>query len=161
MQTKNTALTKAILEDHREMTRRIAGLLDALKRDDCKTAFQLAEELDRVAGPHIEFEEETFYPLLIEVRGREFVERLYHEHGEGRKAIEALLALKKAGEPLGTVRCKELLQEVQTALDHAGTCGTLLSHVSALDESRQAKLLEKLQEARQRRHHWTELVPRD
>lgn len=161
METKNSPLTQAFLEDHREMTRRIAGLLDALKQDDCETAFQLAEELDRVAGPHLEFEEEAFYPLLIEARGREFVERLYHEHAEGRKAIEALLALKKTGEPLGTAQREEVLQGVQTALDHAGTCGTLLSHVSVLDDVRQAELLEKLQEARQRRHRWTELAPRD
>ena len=99
MATKSSPLTKAFLDDHREMTRRIAGLLDALKRGDAPAAFQFADELDRVAGPHIEFEEAVFYPLLVEARGREFVGRLYREHGEGRHAVKYRLKIRVIERP--------------------------------------------------------------
>jgi hemerythrin-like domain-containing protein len=155
--TKSSPLTKAFLDDHREMTRRIAGLLDALKRGDAPAAFQFADELDRVAGPHIEFEEAVFYPLLVEARGREFVGRLYREHGEGRHAVKTLLERKKAGQAIDPRDREELIREVETAMDHAGTCGTLLSHVATLDDERQAELLEELEKFRKQHHRWSEL----
>ena len=42
VQAKTSPLTQAFLDDHREMTRRVAGLLQALRRDDLPTALLIA-----------------------------------------------------------------------------------------------------------------------
>lgn len=157
MATKRTPLTKAFLEDHQKMTRGIARLRNAIQRNDLATAARLADELDRVAGPHIEFEEKAYYPLLVEALGEDFVERLYQEHEEGLKAVRALLRRKSDGKTLSPDQRNRLLGQIHTALEHAGTCGTLVSHLAVLDEDRQAALLEQIEEARRRQRRWTEV----
>jgi hypothetical protein len=46
---------------------------------------------------------------------------------------------------------------LQTGLDHAVTCGTLLSHLTVLDEEQQRHLLCDLQRFRAEGPRWTQL----
>ena len=55
-------LATAFVDDHKQLTRALKQLKDALGRHDLSEAKRIAEELDRAAGPHILFEEEFLYP---------------------------------------------------------------------------------------------------
>ena len=148
-------LVKAFLEDHKHLTQGFSSLLRALKENDFAAASQIADDIDRLAGPHIEFEEEFFYPVVERARGREYVSRLYKEHGAGLRAVKALRAAAHEPDKKGT---EALLEAAQTALDHAVSCGTLLSHVTTLGESEQAELLQKLLDLRKQGRRWTEMA---
>jgi hypothetical protein len=50
---------------------------------------------------------------------------------------------------------------LDTVGDHVLSCGTLLSHLTALDEAAQQRMLERLLEFRRERRRWTELPSPD
>lgn len=130
-------LEKAFVEDHQILTRGLVAIRDALQNGELEQARELAAKLDQEAGPHIRFEEELFYPRLVEALGRDFVDRLYAEHGEGAAALRALRA--GDGTPL-----QRILEWIEHALDHVTSCGTLLSHLGVLPEDEQEQLLAEL-----------------
>jgi len=155
--TEKNPLAKAFLEDHKHLIQGFSRLLQALKENDVSKASQIADDIDRQAGPHIEFEEEFFYPILQQARGREYVSQLYQEHGAGLHAVKSL---RDAKGDLGTDETEALLADAQTALDHAVSCGSLLSHVTTLGDQQQAELLEKLLGLRKQGRRWTEFSPK-
>lgn len=154
----DTALGKAFLDDHRHLTRGLYRLLQALEADDLSRAVQLAGQVDRLAGAHIQFEEEVLYPEVAKLQGDQFVARLHQEHDAGRATIEALLQPSAA--PLTEGRRSELLEMARTAHRHAESCGTLLSHLTSLPAERQGPILERLEAIRAAAPRWSELPPR-
>ena len=156
MKTEASPLATAFTDDHRVFTRGLSRILRALRRDDQATAVALAEELDRAVGPHIEFEEQVFYPILVESLGKDFVRQLYREHRIGQTAVRALMA-HPHGEPLPEGDREGLIEQLETAMDHALSCGTLLSHVTSKDPGEQQRLLDQLEDISRRGHRWTEL----
>ena len=48
-------------------------------------------------------------------------------------------------------------EQLETAMDHALSCGTLLSHVTSKDAAEQQRLLDRLEDISRRGHRWTEL----
>lgn len=159
MKVADSQLAKAFLEDHRHLTRGFAGLLRAIDDNDLKESRALAEELDRRGGPHIEFEETVFYPELATAFGGDFTRGLYQEHDVAYRAVASLLA-RNADERLSTAERARLHQQVKTGLDHAITCGTLISHIAGLDPKRQQELLDKLLDLRRKGRRWSELPHR-
>ena len=157
MKSEKNPLHEAFLEDHRQLTRGLARIRQALLDEDVAGAARLASELDRQVGPHMEFEEAVFYPELRKKLGSEFVDRLDHEHDIGRAALEALIELGPSGS-LTEARRGEILCSVETALEHAKSCGTLLSHLGYLDEEERAAMLEELLAARERGRPWTRVA---
>ncbi len=149
-------LARAFTDDHRVFTRGLSRILKALRRDDPATAVALAKELDRAVGPHIEFEEQVFYPVLVESLGKDFVSQLYREHRIGQTAVSVLVSHPQ-GEPLPAEARDRLIGQLETAMDHALSCGTLLSHVTSRDAADQLRMLEQLEDFSRRGHRWTEL----
>ena len=149
-------LATAFTDDHRVFTRGLSRILRALRRDDHATAVALAEELDRAVGPHIEFEEQVFYPILVESLGRDFVRQLYREHRIGQDAVGALIAHPRE-KPLPASDRDRLIEQLETAMEHALSCGTLLSHVTSKDAAEQQRLLDRLEDIGRRGNRWTEL----
>ncbi len=152
-------LGEAFVEDHRHLIRGFADLKKALEGGDPAEARRIADPLDRAAGPHIRFEEEVLYPRVAEARGQSFADHLYGEHAVGRDVIRRVLDL-----PSGSLQEPALRDRVvagaQTALDHALSCGTLLSHLTTLDTGQQAELLAVLESMRRQATRWTELPDR-
>ena len=148
-------LAAAFTEDHRHFTRGLSRILSALKKGDDATAARLADELDRAVGPHIEFEERVFYPEVAKSRGKDFTRELYREHRVGQSAIKALVTPDRA--PFTDDERRELVSQLETAMDHALSCGTLLSHITTRGEAEQERMLEELRQASRRGRRWTEL----
>lgn len=155
-----SALAREFLQDHQTLSRGLAALRDAIIRNDLEDAKTLADRVDRSAGGHMEFEERLLYPHVARVLGAEYVDRLYAEHRLGKTAVARVLA-RPSAEPLPAEEQSALLAELETVGDHVLSCGTLLSHLTALDEPAQQRMLERLLEFRRERRRWTELPAPD
>jgi len=149
-------LKDAFVEDHRTLISGLKGLLELVDEGDYGDASKLAKELDAAAGPHIEFEEKCFYPEVGKSRSRDYVSNLYDEHRSGMEAVRTLSSLE-AGSVLSSDERERVLFHLQRALDHAVSCGTLLSHVTSLAEPEQKQLLDELERYRSLAHKWTDL----
>ncbi|MFY9255370.1 MAG: hemerythrin domain-containing protein [Fuerstiella sp.] len=149
-------LEKEFIADHSSTSRGLKALKDALTSNG-DAVLEAARELDRIAGPHIAFEEQWLYPLVAKSRGHEFQHHMTSEHDEVVKALAEI----KACDDLATVSAAskaEWQRHLQTGLDHVVTCGTLLSHLSTLDETERAEMLQRLQDLRDVGILWTELA---
>jgi hypothetical protein len=152
-------LHTAFLEDHRHLTKGLGGLLDSLRRSDVPGAVRIARELDRVAGPHMAFEETVLYPELVNRLGQPFVDQLYHEHALGQTAV-AHLVDRADPTSLTAGERSTLIEQVETALEHALSCGSLLSYLSTLSPERHDEMLQQLLDMRTQRCLWTDLPRR-
>lgn len=153
-------LGEAFVEDHQHLTRGLNNILKALHRSDLQKAAQMAGELDIVAGPHIQFEEEVLYAVVAKAEGEEFVNKLYHEHQLGKDALK-ILVQSQEGKSNVAQQLTPLIENLEVALDHVLSCGTLLSHLTNLDEQTQEEMLKKLQECRNQKKRWTKLPDHD
>lgn len=153
-------LAAAFVEDHQHLLRGFADLKRALERGDWSEAGRIADQIDRAAGPHIRFEEEVLYPRVAEARGRSFADRLYAEHAIGCDVVRRVLNLPP-GSPVDSALRDRVVAGAQTALDHAVSCGTLLSHLTTLHAGQQAQLLGILEAMRRQATRWTELPERE
>jgi hypothetical protein len=153
---KKHGLREAFLEDHQKLTKGLRELLSLVEAERFEDAARVAKELDTVAGAHIEFEEKRFYPEVEKVRGADYVDNLYDEHQSGVEAIRSLERLSGT-KGVDAEERDRILRHLHRALDHVVSCGTLLSHVTALDEKAQAELLDALERYRSSGHRWTEL----
>jgi hypothetical protein len=156
MTVGHSPLVEAFLDDHKRMTRLIARLHEALGQEDAGVVRALAEELDRVAGPHIEFEEQVLYPLVARERDAAYARQLYAEHSAVRDALAQLLAKERLDE----AEAARLKAGIGVGLEHAASCGTLVSHLGALPEKEQEQALATLVELQRKARNWTDLSER-
>ena len=163
-------LKRLFVEDHRMMTRGYRDLLGQLKNQNLIGVEKLAAELDRRAGPHIEFEEKHLYPRVRESRGDEYADHMYEEH---REILSTLIELQQihttaanSDEERQTPSDRQMerwKKSLQEGLDHAAACGTLLSHLQTLPEKVQEELLNTMEQLRKRGAKWSSLpseIPR-
>src|SRR5208283_733120 len=91
-------------------------------------------------------------------RGRDYIDRLYEEHRAGRDLLTRVLVLKSdSWRRLGDEEQARLLQQAEMMLDHAVSCGTLLSYLTTLDQTTQQKYFAALLALRQQAKRWTEI----
>jgi Hemerythrin HHE cation binding domain len=152
-------LKDAFLEDHQKMTRGLSELIHLVEADRMALATSKARELDALAGAHIEFEETLFYPQVQKSRGEAYVANLYDEHQSGVEAIRALEAIEDPN-AVDDAERRRILGHLRRALEHAFSCGTLVSHLTSLSENDQQGLLTELERLREAGHLWTELEKR-
>ncbi len=154
MTDQQNRLKEAFAEDHRKLTRGFRDAVAALEKGDLPTARTLADELDKVAGPHIEFEESCLYPAVAENRGEGYTAKLYDEHS---KMMKALTELQSASEMSENQRIS-WLASMKEGLDHAISCGTLLSYLVSLPDGKQDELYRRLEQFRsQQPRRWSQL----
>lgn len=155
MKTAQQTLEKEFATDHREMTQGFARLLELLRSGEDAEARQLASDVDRLAGPHIEFEETVLYPAIAREEGQDFAARLNTEHATVLEAIKSLLSQPNESTIDDNTR-ERLIEQFQTGLDHAETCGSLMGHLTTLDESQHQTYLQQLLECRERGRRWSD-----
>ncbi|TWU55884.1 hemerythrin domain-containing protein [Rubripirellula reticaptiva] len=158
MNTAWNELQTAFVNDHIAMTHGYRDLLEAVQSGDFESASRLASDLDKVAGPHIEFEETCLYPEVEESRGETYTARLYDEHAEILRAVVELQSLSDDAKPTKR-RVKQWQEQLQHGLDHAAACGSLLSHLGTQSADQQQSLLNTLLLLRQQGRRWSELHP--
>jgi hypothetical protein len=149
-------LQKSFVEDHRAMTRGYQELIGLLTAGDWVAASQAASRLDRIAGPHIEFEEKYLYPQVAKSRGNRYISRLYDEHDE---AVTVLGEILQAGQPARPADEKVAgwIERLRHGIDHASACGTMLGELKSLPEAEQRRFLDGMTRLREKGARWTEL----
>ncbi len=148
-------LRDEFLDDHRHLTQALARLREAVRNGDPGEAGRLADEVDRLAGPHMTFEEKLFYPALRTRLGTRFVDQLYHEHRHGLAAIRELESEPDAAVGSAAERAR-ILEQVEAMLEHAVTCGSLLSRLDDLDPEEEDAMLRELLALREHPVRWTD-----
>ena len=150
-----TALEQEFIEDHQILTSGFQQVIDAVEMNDPKRMRASAESLDKSAGPHMQFEEQVLYPQVGQNRGDGFEQSLLREHQVARSAI--LFLTDHDDSPLAAADRARVLEQLRIGLDHAISCGALLSHVTVASEERQQEMLGELREFRRKGTRWTEL----
>lgn len=154
-QIENIPLVREFLADHQEMSKLLLQTLLSLEEGDTETAIATARALNRVAGPHIEYEESELYPRISgDKLVSETTQRMYEEH---REALLALQKLLENGEPQGEAR-EEIIDGLRTGVHHAEHCGSLVSLLAALPLPEQTTSLRKLLELREAGRLWTDRI---
>lgn len=151
-----TALEREFVRDHQVLTQGFSQILGALEENNWTSAVEAARKVNREAGRHIAFEEAELYPRVAQQRGADFSRQLVEEHRIATDAIRFLLQHPTPDDVQPEERM-ELIDEVQTGLDHAISCGTLLSHLTVLDAETQQKLLDSLEQCRKEAKQMTDL----
>ncbi|HUG90390.1 MAG TPA: hemerythrin domain-containing protein [Planctomycetaceae bacterium] len=159
MTAERTPLAEAFVIDHREITRGLARLSQAVRDGDFTASRELALDVDRLAGPHILFEEQVLYPQIARLLGRDYAVQLYGEHEAGRSALEQLT---RSDRPAGfrPGEQEELSRLLGAAVEHAATCATLVSRLSEFPRTVQIEMQARLDECHAASPAWTSL-PRD
>lgn len=153
--TQSSPLVQAFLDDHQQMTRKLQEVIARLEQDEVQAACTAAEQLDRIAGPHIAFEESILYPAVGRAQGKPFQRQLLSEHAAMRAGLLQLLASSDAQLSKPAVR-DEVLEQLQAGLRHAESCGTLISHLAAFTSEEQQAGLTKLKLLKQAGQKWSE-----
>lgn len=146
-------LNQEFVQDHRVLSRGYLDARKALEANNPEAARVVAERLDQEAGAHIEFEEQHLYPVVAQARGEAYASRLYDEH---QTALKALTEIRESTS-MDEVQKARWIAGLNEGLDHAATCGTLLSHLQSLPAAKQAALLEELRQLRARHRRWSAL----
>lgn len=149
-----TPLIAEFLKDHQQFSRLLYQISKLLQEGKIDLARERARDLDRIAGPHIAYEEAELYPRLSELGAKGVSEKmLVNQHHEALNAVRALIDAESPD--------KQSLEAIQTgfqgALAHAEHCGSLISLLNGLDENAQAASLETLKTFREGGKKWTEL----
>lgn len=153
-----SVLEQSFLEDHRLLTQGFQTLIDAIQRGDWAIAKNLALELDRRFGPHVEFQERFLYPIVEDHHGEAYTARLFDEHVAAARTLVRIQGIDPASPP--TRKDREAIREgLQKGLDHAASCATLLSHLEVLSPEEQQRLRRRLDRLRVIGHRWSELHP--
>lgn len=157
MELKSSSpVVSEFVKDHQRMTRGLVDLLQIVRQGDLRAAVAAADKLDRESGPHIEFEEKVLYGEVGRMRGLRLEAQLRCEHDSIRNGLVRLSYLNEKDVDDPRVRA-ELVQTFETAIRHAESCGTLISHLESLSPERQQAAFEQLEAFRRAGRRWTEL----
>ena len=148
-------LVKEFLVDHQRMSQLMLNTLVSLEEGEDEEAIATAKALDRVAGPHIAYEESELYPRISGGSlVSETTELMYLEH---RQAVEALKKLLDNPRPNDTTK-HEIVEGLRIGIAHVEHCGSLVSLLAALPEAEQKKSLQVLLDYRDRGRLWTDRI---
>lgn len=152
MTSRQKPLFQAFQEDHAILGKGFHDLSACLRGNDVAGARRVAARVNREAGPHIVFEEESFYPTLAQLFGFE-TDRLFGEHGEGLDVIRTLAEMGE-GDELSEDRRTELLAKSEEMEDHIAECGELFEAIARLSDAQQESLYEDLVAWRKNEPAW-------
>lgn len=122
--------TQMFREEHRQTRDALFDLLDAFSDRDNARAGELLGKIAGLTGPHFRYEEETMYPLLVQVFGPEYIDSLIDDHDGAIAAARRLVEL--AGGTLDDAAVKEAHSLVRQILPHVSDCDGLSIMVEKL-----------------------------
>ncbi|MGA8990530.1 MAG: hemerythrin domain-containing protein [Rhodoplanes sp.] len=140
-------LLEAFRHDHVMLGRGFNELSYCLRAGDAVGAYAAACKLHDLAGAHISFEEEEYYPALIPLFGEETVRRMRQEHCCGVDVISTLLG-RGPDLPLHPDLTARLLAQSEVMEEHIAECGELFAALRQIPAVKQRALYDKLIEWR-------------
>jgi hypothetical protein len=140
----NVQLLRAFQQDHAMLGRGFHELSCCLRDGDAAGACAAGRRIQQVAGAHIGFEEEVYYPALVPLLGEQAVRQMRQEHCCGIDAVSTLVA-RGPDLPLKA----RLLAQSEIMEEHIAECGDHFAALRRIPAAKQQELYEKLLEWRQ------------
>lgn len=85
-------------DDHKQVRDILLGIIKAAEKRNATKALELLLHLDKLGGPHFQWEEESFYPTLERFFGPEYKEYLLSVHDKIIRAARKLALILGKGE---------------------------------------------------------------
>lgn len=152
------SLRTVFCHGHRQLADGLRGMIEAIEDEDCPLASKLAEDLDRRAGPHVEFEERYLYPVVEDEFGEAYATKLYEEHAELIATLIELQQLDLESRPSSESKAR-WLECLNNGLSHLNVSQTLLNYLRPMSTEQKAQLLQRHQNLLARGHRWSQLHP--
>jgi hypothetical protein len=144
--TVSDTFTDIFRQEHRAVRDRLFDLIEAFRSGDTVRARDLLAEVTALTGPHFRYEEESLYPSLVEVFGREYVDKLLGDHDGAVRTVRRLIEL--AGrDGLDASQRAEAVAGVQSILPHVSDCDGLSIMVERFPEDRIRTILDTRRQA--------------
>ncbi len=128
-------------DEHRQVRDYLLDLIPAFETRNTAGALDLLVRTAKLAGPHFRYEEESLYPFLIEIFGREYIEKLVADHDRVIAAARRLVGLA-SGQTLSNDEVAEATRLVRGILPHVSDCDGLSIMVERLPEERVAAIFD-------------------
>ena len=141
-------LLRAFQQDHAMLGRGFHELSCCLRDGDAAGACAAGRRIQQVAGAHIGFEEEAYYPALVPLLGEQAVRQMRQEHCCGIDAVSTLVA-RGPDLPLTPDLKARLLAQSEIMEEHIAECGDHFAALRRIPAAKQQELYEKLLEWRQ------------
>lgn len=100
--------TRIFRQEHRQVRDTLLDLVQAFQKRDRDRIASLLTQAAVYTGPHFSYDEESLYPLLEEIFGREYIEKQLCDHdrviGTAKKLIELAGKDRLTNDDVATVR---------------------------------------------------------
>ena len=93
-----TQFGEAFKNEHRAIRDALLNLIQAFRNRDVSNVRHFLNQTAALSGPHFRYEEEAFYPVLIEVLDDEQVQKLLGDHNRAIDAARNLMRLAAQNE---------------------------------------------------------------
>lgn len=133
--------SQAFREEHRLVRDALLDLVEAFQKRDSERAQAILGEAAKLAGPHFRYEEETLYPYLIDIFGRDYIEKLLDDHNRIIETISTLVEFSH-NEQLSDVEAQTATDLVRTILPHVSDCDGLSIMVERLSSEKVQSILQ-------------------
>lgn len=137
--------TNTFREEHRQVRDGLLDLMEAFSDRDAERATALLGHVAVLTGPHFRYEEETLYPLLVQIFGPEYIDSLIDDHDVAIADARRLVEL--AGGDLGDTEVEEARRLIREILPHVSDCDGLSIMVERLNADEVDAIFAKRDEA--------------
>ena len=133
--------SQAFREEHRQVRDALLNLVEAFQSRNSRRAQSILEEAAKLAGPHFRYEEETLYPFLVEIFGRDYIEKLLDDHNRIIETISTLVGFSR-NERLSDDEVRTAIDLTRTILPHVSDCDGLSIMVERLAPEKVQSILQ-------------------
>ena len=135
-------------EEHRVVRDLLLDLVDAYESGNSVRARKVLTEVARITGPHFRYEEETLYPALVPVFGKDYIEKLLGDHDFAIASARRLVELTD-GRGLSDAETSEAVTLTRGILPHVSDCEGLTIMVELFPEPALESVLDARARARE------------
>jgi hemerythrin HHE cation binding domain-containing protein len=128
-------------QEHREALHAFLGIAEAFRQRDGARIGELMGQANAGIGPHMQYEEETMYPSLVQFFGPAYVEKMLSDHDRAFGVAGRLMELA-AHEPITEEDVAEADDLVKGLIPHVSDCDGLVVFLELLPPEQQRALCE-------------------
>lgn len=125
--------TETFRAEHRLVRDALLDLQDAFSNRDTHAAQTLLGRIAELTGPHFRYEEETLYPLLVQIFGASYIDSLIDDHDVAISGARRLVEL--VGGDYSDDEIAEAHQVIRSILPHVSDCDGLSIMVERLNDA--------------------------
>lgn len=152
------SLRSVFSSGHCQLEAGLRGMIDAIRTENFPLAANLAEDLDRTSGPHVEFEERYLFPLVEEEAGEAYATRLYDDHAELLGTLVEVQRLKEVSCPSPKSE-RRWLESLERGLERLSDTRRLLRYLGQASAEEKTRMLQRHHLLHRRAHRWSQLHP--